>query len=116
MTLILFIFRVPLFRIFTTDAAVVEIGVSMLEVIAPCYTIFVFIEILSGALRGMSDVLVPMFMTMFGICILRIVWIFFIVPMNPTLKMTILNYPVTWILTAVLFIIYYLYKTRRMKA
>ena len=64
----------------------------------------------------MSDVLVPMFMTMFGICILRIVWIFFIVPMNPTLKMTILNYPVTWILTAVLFIIYYLYKTRRMKA
>ena len=36
--------------------------------------------------------------------------------MNPTLKMTILNYPVTWILTAVLFIIYYLYKTRRMKA
>ena len=116
MTLILFTFRVPLFRIFTTDAAVVEIGVSMLEVIAPCYTIFVFIEILSGALRGMSDVLVPMFMTMFGICILRIVWIFFIVPMNPTLKMTILNYPVTWNLTAVLFIIYYLYKTRRMKA
>ena len=88
----------------------------MLEVIAPCYTIFVFIEVLSGALRGMSDVLIPMFMTMFGICILRIVWIFLIVPMNPTLEMTILNYPVTWIFTAILFIVYYIYKTQRLKA
>ncbi|MDD3222831.1 MAG: MATE family efflux transporter [Clostridia bacterium] len=115
MTLILFIFRVPLFRIFTTDAAVVQIGVDMLEVIAPCYTIFVFIEILSGALRGMSDVLIPMLMTMFGVCLLRIAWIIFIVPLNPTISWTIMNYPVTWIFTAILFIVYYLYRIRRMK-
>lgn len=115
MALFLYLLRVPLFKIFTSDPAVIEIGVSMLEVIAPCYVVFVFIEVLSGALRGMSDVIVPMLMTMIGVCLLRILWILLVVPLHPTVSMTILNYPVTWILTALLFILYYCWKARRLQ-
>lgn len=89
-----------------------SIGADMLNQITPCYVIFIFIEVLSGALRGISDVVIPMLMLMilFGVCLLRIAWIFFIVPMNLSIHMVIINYPVTWITTFILFILYYLYK------
>ena len=37
-----------LFGIFTTDANVVEIGLSMMQIISPTYFLFVFIEVYSG--------------------------------------------------------------------
>ena len=40
-----------LFGIFTTDANVVEIGLSMMQIISPTYFLFVFIEVYSGALQ-----------------------------------------------------------------
>ncbi len=54
--LFLAIFCRPLFSIFTTDQNVINIGIDM-RFMAPCYTIYVFIEVLSGALRGTGDVL-----------------------------------------------------------
>lgn len=108
--------RVFLFRIFTADASVIEIGSKMLEMIAPCYIFFVFIEILSGALRGMGDVLIPMLLTMFGVCALRIAWVAVAVPIRPSIATIIVSYPITWILTSVLFIIYYARKMKKQLA
>lgn len=115
MTVFLIAFRVPLFGIFTTDAKVVEVGAYMLRLMTPYYALFVFIEILSGALRGMGDVIIPMFMTMGGICVLRILWISVAVPKNPTIPMVILNYPISWVLTSIMLIGYYWYKTSKLK-
>ncbi len=115
MTIVLIVFRVPLFKIFTTDAEVVELGAYMLSLMAPYYSVFVFIEILSGALRGMGDAIIPMLMTMFGVCILRIAWIVFVLPVYPKIETIVLNYPISWILTSVLLIGYYWYKISRMK-
>lgn len=110
----LILLRYPLFSVFTNDANVIRIGADMLKLITPCYVFFVFIEVLSSALRGVSDVIVPTLLTLFGICLLRIAWLFFVVPMKPSLNMIIINYPVTWITTAVLFILYYQYKKKRL--
>lgn len=103
----------PLFRIFTADEQVVSIGIHMLHRIAPAYFLFVFIELLSGALRGTGDVIIPMIMTCCGVCLLRILWLFFIVPIFPGLDTIILSYPVTWFITAVLFILYYCYHSKK---
>ncbi|MDO4272272.1 MAG: MATE family efflux transporter [Eubacteriales bacterium] len=116
LTLFLILFRYPLFQIFTDDKEVIRIGADMLKLITPCYVTFIFIEVLSGALRGISDVIIPMLLTLFGVCLLRIAWIFFVVPMNPSIHTVIFNYPVTWITTSILFIIYYMYKKRSLKA
>lgn len=114
-SILLISLRSPLFHIFVTDTAVVEIGCRMLMMISPFYAFFVFTEILSGALRGMGDVVIPMFITTGSICVLRIIWILFLVPLRPTLSFTLLNYPVSWILSAVLFVIYYLWKIKKKK-
>lgn len=109
----LILFRVPLFRIFTDDPNVVQIGAYMLKLITPTYVIFVFIEILSGSLRGISDVMIPTFLTLFGTCLLRVAWMFIAVPKNPCIEMIIAAYPLTWTVTAMMFIIYYHYKMKR---
>lgn len=109
----LMILRIPLFKIFTSDINVVNIGVMMLEMITPCYFFFVFIEILSGALRGIGDVVIPMFITMFGVCVLRIAWVFIAVPIRPEVSTIMYSYPATWIITAIMFIFYYMYRQKR---
>ena len=109
----LMLFRVPLFRLFTQDPAVIQIGSDMLALITPCYIFFVFIEVLAGALRGMGDVMIPTLITLLGVCILRLIWVAVVLQVSPTVNAIIYSYPVTWIATAVLFILYYLYKKKR---
>ena len=116
MSVVLIIARVPLFGIFCDDAAVVEIGAHMLFLLTPFYCVYVFTEIYSGALRGMGDVVVPMVITMFGVCVVRVLWIMIVAGAFPTLEVVIFNYPVTWILSAAAFIIYYRYKIKKIEA
>ena len=105
---LLFIFRYQLLMFFTGDAEVVNIGAQFCLVLAPSYFTFVFIEILSGAIRGAGEALQPMLITCIGVCGLRVVWILLVVPYWHTMQMVAMNYPVSWVITAVIFVIYYL--------
>ena len=51
--------RFLLFRLFTNDSHVIEIGCDMLVLITPWYIVYVFIEVIAGALRGVGNVVVP---------------------------------------------------------
>ena len=102
------VFAGPILRIFTGDEAVVELGASFVRIWAPAYIAYVFIEIFSGAIRGVGEALQPMIITIFGVCVLRLVWIWAVVPQFRTPGMVAASYPVTWGITAVIFIIYYL--------
>lgn len=107
--------RTFLFSLFNRDPQVVQIGSDMLVLITPWYVIYVFIEVLAGALRGMGDVIVPVIITLAGICVLRIVWLIGALQISPTIPAIIFSYPVTWILTALAFIVYYFFRERRLK-
>ena len=102
--------RVPLFRLFTSDGDVIRIGCSMLVLIIPWYIVYVFIEILAGALRGMGDVIVPMVITLAGVCVFRIIWLSVVMKVSPTIPAIIFSYPVTWIVSALAFVIYYIWR------
>ena len=96
-----------LLRLFTADPQVIQIGMEIIRVIAPSYVLFIFIEILSSSLRAMGNVVMPTIMTCTGICVLRIFWIFLAVPHWPGVRTILLSYPISWGLTAALFIVYY---------
>lgn len=105
-----------MFYLFTTDDTVIEIGMQILRLIVPAYATFVFIEIYSGALRAMGDVFIPMLMTCGGVCILRILWILVVVPMNSSIQTIMFSYPISWVLTSVLFFIYFHRKQKKLPA
>ena len=108
MSIILMIFARPLYGLFTTDGAVIDIGVYMMRFLMPSYFLYVVIGILSGALRGAGRVLVPVLLTCGGVCILRIMWMLVLLPVHPGIETIMLSYPASWSITAVLFIIYYI--------
>lgn len=97
-----------LFRLFTDDAKVVEQGVVVLRLLVPTYATYICIEILAGAMRGAGDSLIPTLLTLFGVCLLRIVWVMGIAPAYNSLSVVLLSYPITWVVTSAMFIVYYL--------
>ena len=105
--------REILFRMFTTDPDVIRIGCNMLILIIPWYIVYVIIEVLAGALRGTGDVLVPMVITLTGVCVFRIIWLSVVMRVSPTIPAIIYSYPVTWTVSALAFIVYYIRKYRR---
>ena len=97
-----------LFRLFANEEVVIQEGMQILRLIAPFYFTYVCIEILSGAMRGAGEALVPTLMTLGGICLLRLVWLLTLANRYHTVAMTVLCYPITWVVTSGLFLIYYL--------
>ncbi|TJX15840.1 MATE family efflux transporter [Tissierella creatinini] len=104
-----------LFKLFTTDPSVIDIGLFMIYSIVPFYASFVPIEIFTGSLRGLGNTLLPMIMTGLGVCVLRVSWVIFAVPIWPSIKTVIMSYPITWIVTSILFIIYFRYYIKKEK-
>ncbi len=97
-----------LLSMFTTESDVLEIGLHMLSLISPFYFCYVCIEIMSGAIRGTGEAFPPMMITCCGICVLRIVWIFAVIPFYHSMDMVAISYPISWGITSLIFIVYYL--------
>lgn len=95
-------------RLFTDDEEVLALAAYILRFYAPFFVTYVGSDILSGAIRGTGEAFKPMMLTMFGTCILRIIWIFTAVQIHHTIEMVMWSYPMTWMVTTGMFIIYYL--------
>lgn len=98
----------PMLGMFTDDAHVVETGMSIIRLIVPTWITYLCIEILSGAMRGAGDSLMPTLMTLTGVCLMRVFWVTVVVPRVHQLPVLMLSYPITWVITSCMFIVYYL--------
>lgn len=107
-------FARPLFGIFSREADVLDIAAEMMRHITPWYFLFVPIEMISGAMRGMGRTLAPTTITAVGICVFRVIWMFGIVPRFPEIRTIMLSYPISWLLTAIAFGFYYPWARRRL--
>jgi putative MATE family efflux protein len=72
MTALIIIFGGDLMRMFTTDAQVIEIGQNYLIIVSSFYLVFSSMFTIHGVLRGAGDTLIPMFITLFSLWIIRI--------------------------------------------
>ena len=115
-----FIYRYGVYgyELFTTDQDVISIGIAMMRYLAPLYVEYVAIEILSGSLRGVGDCWCPMIISLLGVCVLRVGWILIAVSLKRDIYTIMFSYPLTWVTTTVLFVIYYLFfgKLKRERA
>ena len=94
-------------RLFSDDAAVIDLARRLMWYFAPFYVVWVFIDILSNALRGAGDSVRPMIISLVGVCLLRILWVIFVVPHWNTIGGVSASYPFTWCVTALAYLIYY---------
>lgn len=107
LSLTMFLLARPLLAIFTPDHDVLEIGVGMVRFLCPCYITYILVELLSGAIRGTGKSLPPMLISVFGICGLRLLWLFTVVPVYHTIPIVAASYPITWTVTSLAMLAYY---------
>ena len=107
LSLLLFVFVDPLSRIFIADEGVTYYTRLMIHFVAPYYIFYSVVDNASGAIRGTGVSFQPMVLTLFGCCILRIAWLFTVVAVWHTMEAMLLVYPVTWVVTAIMFALYH---------
>jgi putative MATE family efflux protein len=71
-TALLIVFKTPLMGLFTTDPEVIRIGGEYLTIVTSFYLLFTIMFIYSGVMRGAGDTIIPMFLTLFSLWIIRI--------------------------------------------
>lgn len=103
----------PIFGLFTRDAAVVEIGVYMLLFMIPSYIVYIFVEIFTGALRGVGDVMIPTIITLCGVGLVRLPWLLIMTPIRRELSTVMISYPLAWAATALFMVPYYFYRKKK---
>ena len=95
-------------RLFNDDPAVVAIGVRQSHIAALFFCFLAFAHGVSAVLRGAGRAQVPMY-TMLGCwCILRVSYITLALKVWPDIATIFWAYPITWSVSCVVFLIYYL--------
>ena len=110
----LLVFAHPLLALFTSDETVIDIGAYMMLNIVPSYVIFIFVEIFTGELRGIGDVMIPTLITLGGVCLVRLPWILIVTPIRKELFTILVSYPIAWAATALLLVPYYFYRKKKL--
>lgn len=113
MSLLLYLFCGAFARLFVNDGSVIALTEQVMRSYAPFFFVFIWGEVMSGAIRGTGETFRPMLLTLLGTCVLRIAWIWIAVPIRPGIFTIVAAYPVTWIATSAAYIIYYRRYMRR---
>ena len=103
-----------LLSLFNSDPEFLELGYLRLLFISGTCVIQVVIEVVSGALRGYGFSLVPAIVAIFGICGVRVGWVYTGFAADPTFRTLLIAYPVSWAVTAAVQFIVYLFYVRHL--
>ena len=102
---LILVFGKSLLAIFNNDAQVIEIGYTRLVMIFSAYTFSMLYENMSGYLRGFGISVAPAILTIIGVCVVRIVWIYTVFPSHRDFSTIMMAYPLSLSVTALLIFI-----------
>lgn len=102
---IILIFGHSILSIFNAEPKVIETGYLRLVVIFSAYIFTLLYEVISGYMRGFGISVMPAFLTMLGICGVRITWIYTVFPKDRTFSNIMMAYPFSLSVTAAFLII-----------
>ena len=97
----------PLLSIYTSSEEVISYGIARLGVVSASYFLCGIMDTLVGSLRGIGYSLMPMFVSLTGACLFRIIWIYTVFQVFHTQFSLYISYPISWILTLLAHLICY---------
>ena len=97
-----YIFGETLMSLYNTNPEVIRLGMERMLVVNVPYFLMGVYDVFSGALRGIGYSLLPMIITLAGICLLRIAWLATFFKAMPTMTGLMLTYPVSWLVTSII--------------
>ncbi|MBP5279180.1 MAG: MATE family efflux transporter, partial [Erysipelotrichaceae bacterium] len=103
-----------LLSIYASDPQVIEAGMIKLGTVTRFYFLYGMMEVIVGSLRGMGASIVPMIVSLMGVCVFRIFWIMTVFQAYHTIEILFYSYPISWLLTGAIHFITWIFVMRKM--
>ncbi|MBO4934000.1 MAG: MATE family efflux transporter [Clostridia bacterium] len=105
---IYFIFAPTLISAFDTTAQVVAFGTKQAHIEALFYCLLALSHAIASVCRGAGKAFVPMTVMLSVWCVFRVIYIYTVMHFFGTINLIYWAYPITWAISSVIYIIYYL--------
>lgn len=119
--LTLFFLRAPLLSLYgvvaaaegSAEAIAYNTAVTRMLIIFIPYALISFTEIGCGIVRGLGKSLSSTIISLLGACAFRVLWVLFVFDRIETLESIYISYPISWLMTGTIFLIYSLSVVKR---
>lgn len=106
--IVIYIFAPMLIRAFDSNPDVIYYGTIQARIVTLFYLLLAFSHGMAAIFRGIGKAIVPMLVMLACWCVIRISYITVAVKMLPEIQTVFWAYPLTWFLSSVVFLIYFL--------
>ncbi len=86
-------------QLYSVDPEVIQYGMLRMSIICTTYCLCGMMDVMVGALRGIGRSVMPMLVTLTGVCAFRVVWIFTFFASYRSLEVLYISYPISWGMT-----------------
>ncbi len=105
---VMLLFSRPLLSFFTKNEAAIDVGQRQIQVEALFFCMLSFSHCIAAIMRGAGKPLIPMFVMLGAWCVLRVAYISIVVPIVGESWVIFSAYPLTWTVSSIVFLIFYL--------
>ncbi len=113
-SLTIFFLRNPLLSLYgieksaagTLEQIAYNTAITRMSFVIIPYVIISFMEVGCGIVRGLGKSVSSTIISLIGACAFRVAWILFVFDNFPSLEIIYISYPISWVLTGVVFFIY----------
>lgn len=109
-----YLFGPQLLSIYSSNPEVIASGMVRMAYVGLPYFLCGIMDVMVGALRGLGWSVAPMAVSILGVCGVRLGWIATIFQHNHTPQCLFLSYPISWIITALIHILCFLYYRKKL--
>ncbi len=113
---ILYFSAEKLVRLFNGNPQVIAVGVQMMRTLLPFYAVMALREVSLGVTRGYGDTKIPMFLSLFGMVVVRQIYLAVALAIEHRIALVFWGYPIAWCTTAALTFGYYLFRRKAYEA
>lgn len=116
-----YLFGKPLLSIYTSDPIEISVGFLKMGYLCLPYFLFGMMDVVSGSIRGLGNSFIPMITSIIGVCVIRVVWIYFVFNPNTNftdyqdLSLLFISYPISWIATLIAHLVTYIIIVKKVK-
>lgn len=101
------VFGAQLLSLYSPEPDVIAAGLERMYVVCSTYFLCGMMDVMTGSLRGIGYSILPMTVSILGVCVFRIIWVVTIFAAKPTMQVLMLSYPVSWALTFTVLIFFF---------
>lgn len=105
----------PLLGLYSDSAEVIKAGMIRISIACMPHVIYGLMDVMTGAIRGLGRSVMPMIVSLLGVCVFRMIWVYGLRVFYPgyTIDKVYIAYPISWGLTLIAHSLCFWYSLRK---